>query len=384
MHLKISKERFLDLLLGVTNAIERKHNIPILSNVRILASGSEIVLTGSDLEVELQAKAALKENECIKQGGMTISAKKLLDICKSLPSNAVIDLKATKQRCTIKSGQSRFTVSIRPIDEYPLLNKDEKYELNNRMSIEINPGDLKRIFAKTAFCMAVQDVRFYLTGTLLEIDKNIIRAVTTDGHRLACSEAFADISNTNPTQVILPKKAITEIQRIIQPNSKRSIHLLLGREFLCATFAVSNKYGDEYSIEFTTKLIDAKYPDYRRVLPNNNNKIAKLNKTEFKEALQRVSILSNEKLRLVDMMITANEVELTTQDNDKNQAIEHVEASFNDDEFEISFDSLYLTEILNQMQSDQIEIHLSSPHSSVLLIDPDDISSKYVVMPRRV
>lgn len=383
MHLKISKERFLDLLLGVTNAIERKHNIPILSDVRILASGSEILFTGSDLEVELQAKATLNENECIKEGGTTVSARKLLEICKSLPQNAIIDFKATKNRCTIKSGQSRFTVSTRTIEEYPLLNKSDKREIHNQISIEINPTDLKRIFAKTAFCMAVQDVRFYLTGTLLEIDKNIIRAITTDGHRLACSEAFASISNANPVQVILPKKAITEIQRMIQPGSKH-IHLLLGPEFLCATFTVSNKYGDEYSVEFTTKLIDAKYPDYRRVLPTNNNKIAQLNKTEFKEALQRVSILSNEKLRSVDLMITENEVELTTQDNDKNQAIEHVEASFNADEFEISFDSQYLTEILNQVQSDRVEIHLSSPHSSVLLIDPEDISSKYVVMPRRV
>lgn len=383
MHLKITKEKFLDLLLGVTNAIERKHNIPILSDVMIMVSGSEIVLTGSDLEVELQSKAALGEKECIEEGGLTVSARKLLEICKSLPNNTVIDLKGENQRCIIKSGQIRFNLSTRSIDQYPLLKKNNSRATNNQISIEINSADLKRIFAKTAFCMAVQDVRYYLTGTLLEIDKNILRAVTTDGHRLACSEAFASISNTNPAQVILPKKAIMEIQRIIQPGSKH-IRFLLDKEFLCASFIISNKYGDEYSLDFTTKLIDAKYPDYRRVLPNNNSKIAQLNKNEFKEALQRVAILSNEKLRSVDLLITANEIELTTQDNDKNQAIEHVEASFNDDEFEISFDSQYLSEILNQVQSDQVEFHLSAPTSSVLLIDPDDISSKFVVMPRRI
>lgn len=384
MQLKIAKEKFLELLISVTSVIERKHNIPILSNVRILVSKSEVLLTGSDLEVELHARATLNENECVSEGETTLSARKLLEICKSLPNNALINLKATKYRCTIKSGQSRFTVSARSAEDYPLLKKDNKHELNNRISIQINSVDLKRIFSKTAFCMAIQDVRFYLTGTLLEIDNNILRAVTTDGHRLAYSESFAEISSSNQMQIILPKKAVVEIQRIIQPNSK-NIELHLGHEFLSAVFNMDTKNGEEYSIEFTTKLLDAKYPDYRRVLPNNNKKIVQLCKTEFREALQRVSILSNEKLRSVDLTISETEIELRTQDPDKNQAIEHVEATFNDqEEFEISFDPQYLMEILNQAQSEQIEIHLSTPHSSVLLIDPADSNSKYVVMPRRV
>ncbi len=208
MRLKIAKESLLNVLSHVVGAVERRHTLNILSNLKIQVTTQALTVTGSDLEVELVASTALAEGACLQEGETTVPARKLIDICKSLPSAALVDLHITEdQRCILKSGNSRFVLGTLPADDYPLLNTEN----TQGTQVTVTQRELKRLFEKTAFAMAVQDVRFYLTGTLLEIDANQLRAVTTNGHRLALCETAAQSTATQPIQAIVPRKAVAEV-----------------------------------------------------------------------------------------------------------------------------------------------------------------------------
>ena len=204
MRLKIAKESLLNVLSHVVGAVERRHTLNILSNVKVQVSQASLTITGSDLEVELVASTTLAEGACLQAGETTVPARKLMDICKSLPTAALIDLQITEdQRCILKSGNSRFVLGTLPAEDYPLLTTEN----TQGTQVAVTQRELKRLFEKTAFAMAVQDVRFYLTGTLLEIDNNQLRAVTTDGHRLALCETVASSNATQLIQAIVPRKA---------------------------------------------------------------------------------------------------------------------------------------------------------------------------------
>jgi len=209
VRLKIAKENLLNVLSHVVGAVERRHTLNILSNVKVQVTEQALTITGSDLEVELVASTPLAEGACLQAGETTVPARKLMDICKSLPSAALIDLQITEDmRCILKSGNSRFVLGTLPAEDYPLLNTEN----TQGTQVTVTQRELKRLFEKTSFAMAVQDVRFYLTGTLLEIDQNQLRAVTTDGHRLALCETAASSNSSQLVQAIAPRKAVGELQ----------------------------------------------------------------------------------------------------------------------------------------------------------------------------
>ncbi len=295
MRLKIAKESLLNVLSHVVGAVERRHTLNILSNVKVQVSQASLTITGSDLEVELVASTTLAEGACLQAGETTVPARKLMDICKSLPTAALIDLQITEdQRCILKSGNSRFVLGTLPAEDYPLLTTEN----TQGTQVAVTQRELKRLFEKTAFAMAVQDVRFYLTGTLLEIDNNQLRAVTTDGHRLALCETVASSNATQLIQAIVPRKAVGELQRLLSIEDEQ-LALLIGRELLNVTISIASrdKEQGDTTVRFTTKLIDGKFPDYRRVIPRGGDKNVLIAHDVFKQSLQRVSILSNEKLR---------------------------------------------------------------------------------------
>ncbi len=382
MRLKIAKESLLNVLSHVVGAVERRHTLNILSNVKIQVTNELLTITGSDLEVELVASMPLTEGACLQVGETTVPARKLVDICKSLPTAALIDFQITEdQRCILKSGNSRFVLGTLPAEDYPLLATENV----QGTEVSVTQRELKRLFEKTAFAMAVQDVRFYLTGTLLEIDQTQLRAVTTDGHRLALCETAATSTATQAVQAIVPRKAVGELQRLLSVEDEQ-LSLLIGRELLNVTITIANrdKEQGDITVRFTTKLIDGKFPDYRRVIPRGGDKIVMIAHDVFKQSLQRVAILSNEKLRGVFLNFNADSLQLRANNPEQDEAIEDLAIQYADASLEMSFNAQYLIEVLSVLDGDDVSITMTEANQSVLVQDPTQQDQTYVVMPMRV
>nr|WP_152873076.1 DNA polymerase III subunit beta [Acinetobacter portensis] len=382
VRLKIAKESLLNVLSHVVGAVERRHTLNILSNVKVQVTNESLTITGSDLEVELVASTPLLDGACLQVGETTVPARKLVDICKSLPTAAIIDLQITEdQRCILKSGNSRFVLGTLPAEDYPLLATENA----QGTQVSVTQRELKRLFEKTAFAMAVQDVRFYLTGTLLEIDQTQLRAVTTDGHRLALCETAASSTVTQPVQAIVPRKAVGELQRLLSIEDEQ-LSLLIGRELLNVTITIANrdKEQGDITVRFTTKLIDGKFPDYRRVIPRGGDKIVMIAHDVFKQSLQRVAILSNEKLRGVFLNFNADSLQLRANNPEQDEAIEDLAIQYADASLEMSFNAQYLIEVLSVLDGDDVSITMTEANQSVLVQDPSQQDQTYVVMPMRV
>jgi DNA polymerase-3 subunit beta len=305
-----------------------------------------------------------------------------VDICKSLPSAALIDLQITEdQRCILKSGNSRFVLGTLPAEDYPLLTTEN----TQGTEVTVTQRELKRLFEKTAFAMAVQDVRFYLTGTLLEIDQNQLRAVTTDGHRLALCETTATSNATQLVQAIAPRKAVGELQRLLSVEDEQ-LALLIGRELLNVTIRIPSRDKEQHDImvRFTTKLIDGKFPDYRRVIPRGGDKNVRIAHDVFKQSLQRVAILSNEKLRGVFLHFNEDSLQLRANNPEQDEAVEDLAIQYSDASMEMSFNAQYLLDVLSVLDGDDVLMTMTEANQSVLVQDPAHPDQTYVVMPMRV
>ena len=382
MRLKIAKESLLNVLSHVVGAVERRHTLNILSNVKIQTTPTALTITGSDLEVELVASTNLLEGACLEAGETTVPARKLVEICKSLPTAALIDLHITEdQRCILKSGNSRFVLGTLPAEDYPLLTTEN----SQGTQIQVSQRELKRLFEKTAFAMAVQDVRFYLTGTLLEIDENQLRTVTTDGHRLALCEVLASSTVSQLIQAIVPRKAVGELQRLLSVEDNQ-LSLLFGRELLNVTINTPSrdKEQSDITVRFTTKLIDGKFPDYRRVIPRSGDKHVLIAHDVFKQSLQRVAILSNEKLRGVFLNFGQDTLQLRANNPEQDEAVEDLAIQYNDTPLEMSFNAQYILDVLGVLDGDDVRMSMSEANQSVLVQDPTQPDQTYVVMPMRV
>ena len=382
MRLKIAKESLLNVLSHVVGAVERRQTLNILSNLKIQVTEQALTITGSDLEVELVASTTLSEGACLQAGETTVPARKLVDICKSLPSAALVDLQITEdQRCILKSGNSRFVLGTLPAEDYPLLTTEN----TQGTEVTVTQRELKRLFEKTAFAMAVQDVRFYLTGTLLEIDQNQLRAVTTDGHRLALCETTAVSNASQLVQAIAPRKAVGELQRLLSVEDEQ-LALLIGRELLNVTIRIPSRDKEQHDImvRFTTKLIDGKFPDYRRVIPRGGDKNVRIAHDVFKQSLQRVAILSNEKLRGVFLHFNEDSLQLRANNPEQDEAVEDLAIQYSDASMEMSFNAQYLLDVLSVLDGDDVLMTMTEANQSVLVQDPLHQDQTYVVMPMRV
>ena len=382
MRLKIAKESLLNVLSHVVGAVERRHTLNILSNLKIQVSSTQLTITGSDLEVELVASIPLQDGACLQAGETTVPARKLVDICKSLPNSAIVDLEITEdQRCILKSGNSRFVLGTLPAEDYPLLTTEN----TQGTQVTVTQRELKRLFEKTSFAMAVQDVRFYLTGTLLEIDQNQLRAVTTDGHRLALCETTATSNAAQLMQAIVPRKAVAELQRLLSVEDDQ-LSLLIGRELLNVTITLPSrdKEQGDITVRFTTKLIDGKFPDYRRVIPRGGDKKVIIAHDVFKQSLQRVAILSNEKLRGVFLTFSVDALQLRANNPEQDEASEDIAIQYQDQTLEMSFNAQYILDVLSVLDGEDVSMTMTEANQSVLVQDPAHADQTYVVMPMRV
>ncbi|MEW9797859.1 DNA polymerase III subunit beta [Alteromonas sp. CYL-A6] len=366
MKFTISREKFLQPLQLVSGAVERRHTLPILSNVLIKVSEDALWLTGTDLEVELISSVKLEGD--YTEGEITVPAKKLFDIIRGLSEGTHIDFSLDGNKALIRAGRGRYTLSTLSANDYPNL---EDWE--GEVEFELSCSDVKRLIDSTAFSMAQQDVRYYLNGMSLETEDNVIRTVATDGHRLALCRLTYETS-LPARQVIIPRKGVLEISRLIGEDDK-SLKIQIGANHL-------RIFSSDFI--FTSKLVDGRFPDYRRVLPKDGDKVVLASKAVLKEAFSRAAILSNEKFRGVRLNLSNNELKITANNPEQEEAEEIVDIDYQGEDLEIGFNVAYLIDVLNALVSDKTKINLSDSNASALIEDADDDAALYVIMPMRL
>ena len=365
MKLTATREDILAPLQSVIGVVERRQTMPVLANVLLAARENRLSVTGTDLEVELVATNSANVQQA---GDITVPGRKLLDIFRSLPEKTSVTISTEGERVSIRAGRSRFTLSSLPAAEFPLVE-----EINAQQTLTLAQGEFRRLIDKTHFSMAQQDVRYYLNGLLLETDGKALRAVATDGHRLAlCEMELAGKSKTTH-QVIVPRKGVLELQRIL--GTEGNIELAVG------TNHVRCQIGD---IRFTSKLIDGRFPEYGRVIPNAPPRTVEADRENLRQALQRTAILSNEKYRGIRLTARPDLLTLQAHNPEQEEAEDQVEVSYKGEEVEIGFNVNYLLDALSAIEGDKVEIGLTDSNSSCLIHAPGTTHTRYVVMPMRL
>jgi DNA polymerase-3 subunit beta len=366
MKFTIQREELLPALQIVNGVVERRQTLAILSNVLISAGPDGMRLTGTDMEVELVAEI----DKEIKQGGeTTLPARKLLDICRSLPDEAVLKLDVEGDRAIVTSGRSRFTLATQSAREYPLIEMTDVVA-----ELTLSQQQLKSLLERTAFAMAQQDVRYYLNGLLLEVRAGLVRAVATDGHRLALCEVEAGSGTEQDIQVIVPRKGVMELIRLLEGKDEEA-RIQIGRNHIRVSLG---------GLQFTSKLIDGKFPDYDRVLPPESEKPLVADRELLRQGLIRASILSNEKYRGVRIELTDNSLRAIAHNPDQEEAEEEIEVEYQGKKLEIGFNVSYLLDALAIIRSDKVRITMTDPGTSALILPADSSQCKYVVMPMRL
>jgi len=370
MKFSIARDTLIKPLNLVAGVVERRQTLPILSNVLIVLEGSKLSVTGTDLEVELVGRLDLEAPGV--DGDVTVPARKLVDICKSLPEGSNIEFSVEGGKATVKAGRSRFTLSTLPAADFPAVEANA-----GDISLEMEQALVKQLIDGTAFAMAQQDVRYYLNGLYFEVLGGRLRVVATDGHRLALATAPQRVEATD-LGVIIPRKGVLELSRLLEGNT--SIALSIGTNHIRAT-------TEQFT--FTSKLVDGKFPDYERVIPKNPDKLVVGDRVELKQAFTRTAILSNEKYRGVRLRLSQNSLDITANNPEQEQAEEVVAVEYSGAEMEIGFNVSYLLDVLSVLSQAQVRLCLSDEASSALLEHAQPPSDQeperlYVVMPMRL
>jgi len=365
MKLSAGREALLKPLQAVIGVVERRQTMPILANVLLVAKDGEVAVTATDLEVELVAVASVQVDS---PGEVTVPGRKLLDICRALPEDAEISISQSGEKLNVKSGRSKFSLTTLPAGEFPVIE-----DINAGQSISVAQDVLARLLEKTHFSMAQQDVRYYLNGLLLETGGKVLRTVATDGHRLALCEVELDGEKMPEQQVIVPRKGVLELQRLMGGGGELVIEL------------GSNHVRIQLEgIRFTSKLIDGRFPEYDRVIPQDTSNALSAGRGSFRSALQRTAILSNEKYRGIRLIIRDNAMVLQAHNPEQEEAEEELEIEYSGEEIEIGFNVNYLLDALAAIESDEVTLALVDGNSSCLLTEPGKDDCKYVVMPMRL
>lgn len=367
MQFSTHRADLLAALQSVISVVERKQTMPILSCILIDAQDDALTITATDLEIELITYCSATVTAA---GACAIPARKLFDICRGLSGQDEIRIDEEEGRVRVRSGRAKFMLSRMPGEDWPRI---EDFESHNRQ--EVGEAMLKRLLDKTEFAMAQQDVRYYLNGLLLMLRSDRIRCVATDGHRLALSEAAVALELEEPVEAIVPRKAIVELVKLLNSESESTVALQLSRNHLRLEVP---------GLKFTTKLIDGRFPDYERVIPDNNDKRMTANREIIRQALSRTAILSNEKFGGVRLSLSEGQLRVQSQNVDKEEAEDELDVDYQDTPIVIGFNVHYLLDALAVMSSDEFTLDLSGENSSGLLQEKDREDSRFVVMPMRL
>lgn len=365
--IKTQRDNILMPLQSVCGIVEKRHTLPILSNVLIEKSGDQLTLLATDIEIQIRTHTAGAAG--MEKSAITVGARKLQDILRSLPDSAEVSLELTDKRMQVRAGKSRFNLQTLPAEDYPRMAQTD----SEQVRLQLTQKQFKRLIGLVQYAMAQQDIRYYLNGLLLVVTGNELRVVSTDGHRLAYASEHLSESQTR-TEVILPRKTIIELSRLLADNDDALEVLLSPNQ---AVF----RFGD---IELVSKLIDGKFPDYERVIPQNHNKVITISRTTLLQSLHRAAILTNEKFRGVRVVLAPGSLKIISSNADQEEAQEELEIAYDAEALDIGFNVTYLLDVLNNVSSEHVEIRLADANSSALITLPGNDSFKYVVMPMRI
>ncbi|MEE4297239.1 MAG: DNA polymerase III subunit beta [Wenzhouxiangella sp.] len=365
MKFSIQREALLAPIAQVVNVVERRQTLPVLANFLIEAVDTGLRITGTDMEVELVARARA---EVAQTGSITVPARKLVDICRALPEGVEIHVQLNQEKLALHAGRSRFTLATLPASEFPASDQAESLQ-----TYTVAQGKLRWLLEKTSFAMAHQDVRHYLNGLLLEFKDGVVRAVSTDGHRLALAEFEASFSG-EPRSLIVPRKGVMELNRVLE-DSDEELSVVVGQGFLRV---------DRDRIVMTTKLIDGRFPDYEAVIPMATDQSLVANRAAFVQALQRAAILSNEKYRGVRLEMTPGLLRIIAHNPQQEEATEEIEAEHTYENLKVGFNVNYLLDALGSIDEEKVRLALRDANSSCLVTATDSEEIRQVVMPLKL
>ncbi|MGY8985549.1 MAG: DNA polymerase III subunit beta [Sphingomonadales bacterium] len=370
MKFTIERGTFLKSLGHVQSVVERRNTIPILSNVQIEAAGGSLSLTATDLDLSIVDTV---ETEIGEPGATTVPAQTIFDIVRKLPDGAQIELSlGDNQKLSLSAGRSRFTLSCLPKDDFPVMSGGE---LPHRF--KVNSEDIKKLIDKTRFAISTEETRYYLNGIYIHVtdgDKSALRAVATDGHRLAQVEIATPEGAVGMPGVIIPRKTVGELRKILEEFSG---------DLSISLSDTKIRFEFDGTI-LTSKLIDGTFPDYTRVIPEGNDKVLELNCHMFAEAVDRVSTISTDRTRSVKIALEKDKIILSVTSPENGTATEEVAATYSAENMEVGFNAKYLLDILNQIGGDVVKAEMADPASPTILRDGDDEDALYVLMPMRV
>ncbi|MGB0494804.1 MAG: DNA polymerase III subunit beta [Kangiellaceae bacterium] len=368
MKFSILQSKLVGPLQLISGAVEKRQTLPVLANLLIKVEKNLLSITATDLEIEMSVNINLDQDSV--DGDITVPARKLVDICRSLPVDNLINIELSENKLLVKSGRSKFTLSTISAQEFPNI---EGSLFSTEM--QISSTNLKSTIDKTQFAMAQQDVRYYLNGMLLELDNDNLLTVATDGHRLALSRLSLDSAVTSEiVQVIVPRKGVLEANKLLSSIDEEAT-VSLNSNHIRITLG---------QFVFTSKLVDGRFPDYQKVLPKDAERILICNKETIKEAFSRASILCNEKFRGVRLTLSENKLTINANNPEQEEAEIELDVDYNDIEMEIGFNVSYLLDAVNTIKSEQVKFYLGDSNSSVLIEAADSSDSSYVVMPMRL
>jgi DNA polymerase III subunit beta len=365
--LKATQEKLLSTLQSVSGIVERRHTLPILANVLIRKTGDQLQLTTSDLEIQIRTNAQMDGDS--GNFTTTVGARKLIDILRTMPSDQTVSLESSASKLVLKGGKSRFTLQTLPAEDFPLVQEAASFG----PVFSVPQKTLKELLAQVSFAMAVHDIRYYLNGILFVAEGKTLSLVATDGHRLAFSSAQLDVE-VPKQEVILPRKTVLEMQRLLSDSEGQIEMQFAGNQ---AKFSFGG-------MEFVTKLVEGKFPDYNRVIPKNHKNIITLGRAALLATLQRTAILTSEKFKGVRLNIEPGTLRVASNNAEQEEAVDELDIDYAGDAIEIGFNVTYLIDALSNMPQEMVRLELSDSNSSALFTIPDNATFKYVVMPMRI
>jgi DNA polymerase III subunit beta len=365
--LKATQEKLLSTLQSVSGIVERRHTLPILANVLIRKTGDQLQLTTSDLEIQIRTAAQMDGDA--GNFTTTVGARKLIDILRTMPSDQTVSLESSASKLVLKGGKSRFTLQTLPAEDFPLVQEAASFG----PVFSVPQKTLKELLAQVSFAMAVHDIRYYLNGILFVAEGKTLSLVATDGHRLAFSSAQLDVE-VPKQEVILPRKTVLEMQRLLSDSEGQIEMQFAGNQ---AKFSFGG-------MEFVTKLVEGKFPDYNRVIPKNHKNIITLGRAALLATLQRTAILTSEKFKGVRLNIEPGTLRVASNNAEQEEAVDELDIDYSGDSIEIGFNVTYLIDALGNMPQEMVRLELSDSNSSALFTIPDNSTFKYVVMPMRI
>jgi DNA polymerase-3 subunit beta len=366
--LKAAQAQLLDALQSVAGIVERRHTLPILANVLLRKTGGTIEFTTSDLEIQVRTRAELGGDA--GQVATTVGARKLIDILKSLPADQAVTLASAQNKLTLSGGKSRFTLQTLPADDFPLVNESVDFG----PTFSVPQKTLRDLVNQVHFAMAVHDIRYYLNGILFIAEGKQLTLVATDGHRLALAQAELAAEVPSKQEVILPRKTVLELQRLLK-DEDTAIEM---------RFANNQAKFQFSGMEFVTKLVEGKFPDYNRVIPRNHKNALVLGRAPLLASLQRAAILTSEKFKGVRINLEPGLLRIASSNAEQEEAKEELEIDYAGDSIEIGFNVTYLIDVLANMSAEMVKLELQDSSASALITVPEQPGFKYVVMPMRI